>query len=194
MVPCTSSPVSSVSKPTMLWRGNVGDMVVSPPRTYQCFFTLEQSGFTLNSFPRSLHDTACGHTSMVSHHLPCGISSVPESTFPTFQYFWYRLPHTINGHRGILISISLIRGCIFPLLVVHKCWSSNKYSFASVKQLVYCTQSTRWGRVRGIPRWLLSYPSAQLREGIQVEWPQLGTLATGSLGSLFFFSETESPI
>lgn len=74
MVPCAPPPVNSVSKPITLWRGNVCDTVVSPPRTYQRFFTVEQSGFPLHSFSISFHDTACGHTSMVSYHLPCGVS------------------------------------------------------------------------------------------------------------------------
>lgn len=44
-----------------------------------------------------------------------------------------------------------------------------------------------------VPSALLISTTAD-REGIQVEWPQLEALATGSPGSLFFFSGTESPI
>lgn len=147
MVPCAPPPVNSVSKPTTLWRGNVCDTVVSPPRTYQCFFTVEQSGFSTsfisNIFPR--YDVRAHKHGVLSPTL-WRVSSVPESTFPTFQYFWYRLSHTMNGHRGLLISTSLIWGCIFPLLAVHKWWSSNKYSFGSV--WLCSTQSTWWGWVR----------------------------------------------
>ena len=50
-VPYLVSPVKTVSKSILLWGFHVSNMVVSSSRTYQCFFTLEQSCFTCyNSF------------------------------------------------------------------------------------------------------------------------------------------------
>lgn len=76
-VPCLVSPVKTVSKSILLWGFHVSNMVVNSPRTYQCFFTLEQSSFTCYNNFHYLSMIRHAHPSIVSYHhpMPCFISS-----------------------------------------------------------------------------------------------------------------------